>query len=168
MRQILAYPGYTLPGSPGAIFAGWWPDVGKQLGWVVTALVAGCLVWAWRAGLGRDFTGFLWTAYFTLLLTNLVGIRTATENYILLYPALVLVLATWDQQGGRVGRWLIAASYLLLFVGLWGLFLATIQRGDQAVQSPVMFFPLPIFLLLGMVSIRRSTLPGRTVPLFVT
>jgi hypothetical protein len=168
LTQILAYPGYTLPGSPGAIFAAWWPDAGKPLGWVVTVLVTGCLVWAWRAGQGRAFGGFLWTAYLTLLLTNLVGIRTATENYILLYPALVLVLATWDQQGGRAGRWLVAASYLLLFVGLWGLFLATIQRGDQAVQSPVMFFPLPIFLLLGMFSIHRSVSSGRTVPLFGT
>jgi len=157
MRQILAYPGYTLPGSPGAIFAAWAPTIGKQLGWVVTALATGWLIWLWRRGLGVDFGGFLWTAYLTLLLTNLVGIRTATENYIILYPALVLVLATWDQQGGRVGRWLVATSYLLLFFGLWGLFLATIQRGDQAVQSPVMFFPLPIFLLLGLLG--RSICP---------
>jgi len=158
IRQILAYPGYTLPGSPGAIFADWAPAIGKQLGWVVTALATGWLIWEWRRGFGVDFGGFLWTAYLTLLLTNLVGIRTATENYILLYPALVLVLATWDQQEGRVGRWLVVASYLLLFFGLWGLFLATIQRGDQTVQSPVMFLPLPIFLLLGMVSIRNRVI----------
>jgi hypothetical protein len=158
LRQILAYPGYTLPGSPGAIFATWWPAVGKQLGWVLTVVAAVWLLWEWWRGLGVGFDRFLWTAYLTLLLTNLVGIRTATENYIALYPALVLVLATWDKQGGRLGRWLVAASYLLLFFGLWGLFLATIQRGDQPVQSPVMFLPLPIFLLVGLVSIRRSIL----------
>ena len=175
MRQILAYPGYTLPGSPGAIFVVWWPTIGKQLGWALTVLLAGLLLWEWRAGMAVDFRWFFWTSYLTLLLTNLIGIRTATENYIILYPALVLVLATWDQQGGRVGRWLVAASYLLLFFGLWGLFLATIQRGDQLIQSPVMFFPLPIFLLVGMVSIRRSAVHsphrdslGRSIRLFGT
>jgi len=175
LRQILAYPGYTLPGSPGAIFAAWLPGVGNQLGWALTAVVAGILLWEWHQSLGVDFGWFLWTAYLTLALTHLVGIRTSTENYIALYPALVLVLATWDQQRGRVGRWLVAASYLLLFFGLWGLFLATIQRAYQALQSPVMFFPLPVFLLLGMYSIRRSVVHsphrdslGRSIRLFGT
>jgi hypothetical protein len=31
----------------------------------------------------------------------------------------------------------------VLMFGLWGLFLATVERSYQPIQSPVMFFPLP-------------------------
>jgi hypothetical protein len=41
-------------------------------------------------------------------------------------------------------------TLLLLFVGIWAIFLSTVEYGDQPIQSPVMFFPLPftLFLLL--------------------
>ena len=43
---------------------------------------------------------------------------------------------------------------LALFFGLWWLFLTTIQRGDQPIQHPIMFFPLPLFMLLGLYWVR--------------
>ena len=152
--QIFAYPNYTLPGTPGAIFKLWLPGVGSQMGWVLTIFFGGILLWEWRAGIGKDFRWFYWTACLTLVVTNLVGVRTATENFIALYPALVLVLAVWDMRWGVVGRALIILSYLLLFFGLWWLFLATLQMGDQPTQHPIMFFPLPVFLVLSLYWIR--------------
>jgi Gpi18-like mannosyltransferase len=148
--QLFAYPSYTLPGSPGAIFAAWLPGVGRQMGWVVTVFMAGILIWEWRAAWGKDLRWFLWAAYLTLTITNLIGIRTATENFIALFPGLVLVLAVWDERWGKLGRSLVVFSLILLFFGLWALFLVTLIPGDQPTQSPVMFFPLPIFMMIGL------------------
>jgi len=39
-------------------------------------------------------------------------------------------------------------------VGLWAIFLATLERGDQPVQSAVMFFPLPIFVFVLLYWVR--------------
>jgi hypothetical protein len=158
LKQVVAYPSYTLPGSPGAIFALYLPAFGSQLGWVLTVFMGGILLWEWRAALGQDFRWFLWAAYLTLVITDLIGIRTATANYIALFPALVLVLAIWAQRCGKIGRYMIVISIVFLFFGLWWLFLATVHLGDQPIQHPIMFFPLPIFLLFGLYWVRGSAI----------
>jgi hypothetical protein len=155
LRQVLTYPNYTLPGTPGAILQAWLPGVGSELGWLLTIILAGVLIWEWRAAWGKDFEWFFFTACLTLVITNLIGIRTTTANYIALVPALILLFATWDRHWDRFGKFLIGFSYLLLLLGLWWLFLTTLsQTQHQTTQSSVMFFPLPIFLLLGLYWIR--------------
>ena len=41
-----------------------------------------------------------------------------------------------------------------IFFGLWILFLSTVEYGYQPQQSPIMFFPLPGYLLLMLYWIR--------------
>jgi len=154
VRQIFAYPSYTLAGTPGEIFAEWMPGVGRQLGYALTTLLVATLIWEWRAALGKEFRWFLWTAFFTLTATTLVGIRTATENYIVMLPVVILVFAAWDQEWGKFGRGLVVVSYVLLLVGVWWLFLSTLQIGEQPIQHSIMFFPLPVFLIIGLYWIR--------------
>lgn len=154
LRQVVAYPGYTLPGTPGEIFKEWVPGVGRQMGIALTIVVTATLIWEWRAALRKDFRWFLWTAFFTLTATTLVGIRTATENYIVLLPVVFLVFAAWDQEWGKFGRGLVALSYGLLLFGVWWLFLATLEVGEQPIQHSIMFFPLPVFLMIGLYWIR--------------
>jgi hypothetical protein len=152
--QLFAYPAYTLPNTPGEMFAVWVPGVGKRLGVALTVIISGILLWEWRAAWGKDFRWLFWACCLTLAATPMIGIPTATESYMVMFPALVLVFAAWDEQWGLVGRALVALSCLLLFFGLWWLFLVTLQRGDQPVQSLVMFFPLPIFLLACLYWVR--------------
>ena len=154
IRQIIAYPDYTLPGSPGAIFKAWLPGIGSQIGWVLTAGLGVLLVVEWIQVAGKDFRWFYWTACLTLVITNLIGIRTAVANYIALLPAVLLVFAIWVERWRLLGRFLTTISILGLALGLWWLFLSTLQIGDQPVQHPVMFFPLPIFLLIGLYWVR--------------
>jgi hypothetical protein len=90
LRQVIAYPSYTLPGTPGAIFATWMPGVGLRLGWALTVVLVTTLIWEWRASLGKDLRWFFWTACFTLVATTMVGIRTAPRITLLL-PAIILV-----------------------------------------------------------------------------
>lgn len=150
LRQIVAYPAYTQPGTPGAIFYQWFPGIGKQMGWTLTVFMAGILFWEWRDAREKEFPHFLWAAYLTLTLSVLIGIRTDVENFIVLYPGLILVLEVWDQRWGIPGRVMVILSMLLLSAGLWWLFLTTLQYGDQPTQNPIMFFPFPIFMLIGL------------------
>jgi hypothetical protein len=50
---------------------------------------------------------------------------------------------------------LIYFSMALLFAGVWWLFLSTLERvGGQPIQAPIMFFPLPVFLMIGLYWVR--------------
>jgi hypothetical protein len=160
LAQIRAYPAYTLPGSPGAIFESWWPQIGSTLGWLLTAVMIVLLIREWRAVWGQSLAGFLWVASLTLVATTLIGIRTATENFIVFLPALVLTWSVWDEKWGGYGRGLILATMALLFAGLWLLFLVSLEEG--ATQHLVMFLPLPLFTLIALYSVRREALPNRS------
>jgi len=161
LRQIIAYPQYTLPGTPGAIFAGWWPDNGGRIGIWLTAVLALLLLREWLAAYGKDTRWFLWTAGITLVITNLIGIRTATANYIALFPLLPLLFSLWEQRWQRVGRWLVLITMALLFIGIWWLFLATLIKAEQPTQHPLLFFPLPIFLFIAFYWMRYWSLVSR-------
>jgi hypothetical protein len=154
LRQILSYPDYTLAGTPGAIFRMWLPGVGRQLGWGLTIFLSLVMIWEWRAAIGKEYRWFLWTAYLTLVITNLIGIRTATANFVVMFPALIMIFAFWEKRWGRIGRLMVISSVVVLFIGLWWLFLRTLIQGDQPIQHSIMFFPYPLFVLLGLYWIR--------------
>ncbi len=154
MVQIVAYPDYTLPTTPGEMFTTWMPGVGKRMGQGLMVAMIVMLIFEWRAAWGKEFRWMLWTACLTITATHLIGIPTATENYTIMFPALIMVFAAWDEQWGALGRGLIFASYAGLLFGVWWLFLATLTRGAQPIQSSIMFFPLPVFLLIGLYWVR--------------
>jgi hypothetical protein len=154
LREVLRYPEYNPPGTPGAAFASWWPSAGYRLGWVLSAIVAILLILEWIAAHRKDFRWFLWTASLTLVLSQWSGIQTDPGNFVALFIPLTLVFAVWEERWGPRGRPVIVAAMLLLLAGLWVLFLRTVSFEGQPVQSPVMFFPLPLFLLVGLYWIR--------------
>jgi len=142
LQQILFYPQYTEPGAPGSIFSVWWPQVGGRLGLLLTGVLIILLALEWRAVWGKEFEWFFWVSCLTLVITNLIGVRTSTANYIALYPALILVFYVLDQRWGRGGR--------------WSIFLNTLETGagSQPIQDPILFFPLPVFLFIGLYWVR--------------
>lgn len=154
LRQVLSYPSYTLPGTPGAIFTEWLPGIGKQMGWALTIFLLVVLIWEWLKSRNKDFNWFYWTGVLTLVVTNLVGIRTATENYIAMLPALVLVFSLFDERWRIIGRIIVLLSIFALLGGTWLIFIKTLQPGDQPIQSPIMFFILPSYLLIGLYWVR--------------
>lgn len=156
VREILRYPGYNPPGNPGAAFAVWLPAMGKRLGWILSGLLVIILILEWWQAFRRsgDFQEALWTACLTLVISQWIGIQTDPGNFIVLFPALVLVFATWDMRFKRFGKILTISSILVLLIGIWAIFLSTVEYGSQPQQSPVMFFPLPGFLLLALYWVR--------------
>ena len=153
--QIAAYPGYTPPATPAAIFADWWPDVGKYLGWLLSLVIALLMVREWKAAMKTDFNHFLWTACFTLAATNLVGIRTGTTHYLALFPAIILILYSLSKKWGDKGIWISVIFIIILLVGFWLLFLVTIEQSPQPMQHSIMILPIPVIILGGLYGIRN-------------
>jgi hypothetical protein len=154
LREILAYSSYNPPGSPGAVFEAWLPATGRQLGWALSGILGLILVVEWVLARRKDFRWFLWTASLTLVISQWIGIQTDPGNFILLFFPLVLVFSNWSVRWGRAGNIVISIAILLLFILPWAIFLQTITYGDQPLQHPIMFFPLPLFLLLTMYWVR--------------
>jgi hypothetical protein len=163
-RMLLEALGQVDIGTPRALFMHWLPGIGTQLAWLLTIISGVILLWEWRQAFGMNFRWFLWTAYLSLAISNLIGIPTSVENQVVLIPALILILAVWDERWGTLGRWLIATSLALLSIGLWWAGLLAARQETPADLAPLVFFAAPITILIGLYwvrwwAIRSSRLP---------
>jgi hypothetical protein len=150
LREVFRYPGYNPAGTLASALGEWLPGIATQLKYGIGAFLGMLLVFEfWQARKG-GFNHLVWTGLFTITVSQWIGIQTDPGNFILLFPALVLILAVinqkWEQQGG------LATAIILsvVLVGLWGLFIATLQRSYQPVQGSVMFLPFPAFCVIGL------------------
>jgi hypothetical protein len=89
-------------------------------------------------------------AFLTLTISQWIGIQTDPGNFIILFPAIILIISIWDKRWKEKGTLIVSSTLAMLFFGLWFLFIITIQQSYQPIQSPVMFIPLPAFSLLGL------------------
>lgn len=163
LREVIRYPAYNPPGTPQAAFIAWWPAWGSRLGWALTGVMAGVLALEWWSNRRADFRGFFWTACLTLAAGQWTGIQTDPGNFVVLFPAIVLVFSVLDDRWKLGGRLFVILSMIVLFAGIWAIFLVTVQRADQPIQSPVMFFPLPAYLLLTLYWVRWWAVEPPTV-----
>ncbi len=154
LREILAYSSYNPPGTPGAAFETWLPAAGRRLGWALSALMGLILVTEWVSVRRREFRWFLWVGCLTLVISQWIGIQTDPGNFILLFFPLVLVFSIWVERWGRAGSVLTSITLFLLFIVPWVIFLQTVTYGNQPLQHPILFFPLPLFLLITLYWVR--------------
>jgi hypothetical protein len=145
--HLLEYPSYTQTGSPIDIVAASIPGLSVKLNIGLHVAIWGYLIVEWVLGWKKDQSWFLWTAMMTLVITNFVTPRTATTNYVVLLPVLFLIFKVWRQRWGKIGNGLVAFVLMTLLIGLWLLFLNTVEGNAEA---PVMYLPLPIFCLFGL------------------
>jgi hypothetical protein len=151
LRQLYAYPSYTSLGSPVAIFAEALTGDGRWLTWLLSGALLLALLWEWRLAMKTSDPVFQWTAAMTLVITNWIAFRTATTHYVILLPALCLVFAEWARRWERHATLATLISLVALGLGLWALFLATVD-GNQ--ESAWMYFPVPMIGLAGLWWIR--------------
>jgi hypothetical protein len=163
LREVIRYPTYVPPGSPRAAFMEWWPAWGSRVGWALTGLMALTLLVEWWSNRRAEFQGFLWTACLTLAAGQWVGIQTDPGYFIVLFPALILVFSLLSDRWRVGGRAFVLVSMLALFAGIWLIFLSTVERGAQPLQSAVLFFPLPAYLLVTLYWVRWWAIEPPTV-----
>ncbi len=146
------YPSYTAIGSPiWTLTHYFFPRLGTPVEVVISLLVLGHLLYTWRGAMDGSWPEFDWVVAMTLIVTNLIALRTATTNYVVLLMPAFIAFKTLDRRFRRWGAVLIALVELLLLVGFWGLFAATVV-GDY--EHPIMYLPLPIGLWLIFVVAR--------------
>ena len=154
------YPGYTIIGSPiWTLTHYFFPQLGTPVEIVISLLVLGYLLYTWQGVVGGSWLEFDWVVAMTLIVTNLIALRTATTNYVVLLMPTFIVFKTLDQRFQRRGAMLIALIELLLLVGFWLLFAVTVVGNYE---HPIMYLPLPISLWLIFVS-AKSHLTRLTV-----
>lgn len=154
IRELIRFPAYNPPLTLGTALLGLFPGFGERLSWVVTGLLVIILVIEWRISVRIEYRRFLWTAFLTMVASQWIGIPTDPGNFIILFPAIVLIFAVFDERWKRAGLVFSVIIMLLLFVGIWLIFLKTLEPGYQPQQSPIMFIPLPGFLLAMLYWIR--------------
>ncbi|HUF39360.1 MAG TPA: glycosyltransferase family 87 protein, partial [Anaerolineales bacterium] len=145
--QMLEYPTYTHIGSPLSVIAAAAPGIEGTLNRVLHAVAYLYVLVQWVLAWGKDERWFLWTALMTLVITNLTAFRTATTNFVVLVPVLLLVFRVWEGRWRGFGRVFTLVSLLLLGVGLWLIFLGTVSGNTE---SAAMYLPLPVFCLVTL------------------
>jgi hypothetical protein len=153
LRQVVDYTSYTALGSPISIIADSLAsgETASYLTYGMTAITVLYMLYEWLISLGKPFQWFLWTSSLTIVITNLVATRTATTNYVVLLPVLLLVFSTWQSRWGRRGLAAVGLTLAITFIGLWLLFWATVEGNTE---SRWMYLPLPFIALLGLWWIR--------------
>jgi hypothetical protein len=147
LRQLLDYPSYTHIGSPLSIIANSMPGVSRQISIFLHLFFIGYLLLEWVISWRKDMRHFIWTALMTLVITNLIVFRTATTNYVMLLPVLFYIFAIWEVRWKLTGQFFMWLSLAGLGIGLWALFLLTVEGN---VEQAIMYLPLPIFSLFGL------------------
>jgi hypothetical protein len=157
---VSRYPGYTAIGSPiWTLTHYFFPQLGTPVEIAISLLVLGHLLYAWRGVVNGSWLEFDWIVAMTLIVTNLIALRTATTNYVVLLMPTFIVFRTLDERFQRRGTMLIVLIELLLLVGFWVLFAATVAGNYE---HPIMYLPLPIGLWLIFVA-TKSYLTRMTV-----
>ncbi|KAA3647234.1 MAG: DUF2029 domain-containing protein [Chloroflexi bacterium] len=164
LQQIGSYQVYAPPGSLPAIISAQMNLFGNVFAWIISIVFALILLREWLLVLGKDEDWFLWVAALTLVITNMIGIRTATENYVALLPVIALVYANWEQRLQGTGRILIVFVTLLLLVGLWALFFFSNSPGEPVSERLLMYFPVPILLFFSLYWVRWWVTQSRNLP----
>ncbi len=150
IQQISEYPSYTTYthiDSPLSFIADLMPGIRATLNGVLHLLAGLYLLVEWVLAWGKDQRHFLWTAAMTMVVTNLIAYRTATTNYMMLLPVLFLIFRVWEYRWKSLGSGAVWITLLTFILGLWALFITTVQ-GNQ--EAPIMYLPLPFFCLIGL------------------
>ncbi len=147
LRQMVDYPTYTTNPTPVSVIAGLFPGISRQITYGLSALLVLYMLWEWALAMGKGDRGFQWTAALTIVITNLLAIRTGTTNYVVMLPAILLIFYVWDERWGKKGNIAIVTVLMLLLVGLWILFLVSVEG---SFENDVMYLPLPILTILGL------------------
>ncbi len=154
LQQVLVYQSYLPAMTPAGIWAGWWGDYGRLVGWVVNVAVVLGLAIEWWQARNKSFERFLWLVCVTIAASPFTGLISTSSNYAIMMPVFVCIFGFWQKRVGSGAGQLAWVHLALLFFGLWILFLLTLQPGPQFRENLIMFFPAPIFLLLNLYWLR--------------
>lgn len=160
--QVISYPGYTFTGSPLWVITGfYWPWLGQPVEWLLAVLLAAYMLFEWRRlpRVTAVSSKLIFILGVTMVVTNMILVRTATTNYIVMIIPIFLILRHISALVKQGNGW-VALFFVASIVAMWALFLSSIQ-GDT--EHPVMYLPMP-FLLLTVLLVGRKRLQETASP----
>jgi hypothetical protein len=83
-----------------------------------------------------------------------MNIQTDPGNFLIMFPAIIVIFKLIEDRWKNTGQLIMLIYLAILFFIPWIIFLRTIDFGYQPLQNPIMFFPVPLFLLLGLYWVR--------------
>ncbi|GAB4441958.1 MAG: hypothetical protein Kow00120_10670 [Anaerolineae bacterium] len=152
LDQLAQYPSYTAIGSPLWVLTHLYLTfLGPTGEGAITVVLLILLAWVWWGQFrrGRDF---LWVVCLTLTITHLVALRTATPHFVVFIIPLVFYFKVLTSADRRRGSWAVLLIEAALFVGMWALFLTTVQG---RFEHPIVYLPLPFGMLLLLLATRK-------------
>jgi hypothetical protein len=160
LDQLSRYTSYTAIGSPVWVLTRvYLPFLGAAGEVVISALLVAGMLWAWFEVIVRQRrAAFGWTLAFTLTVTHLVALRTATPHFVVFVMPLVFYLKQLIEADRRRGQTVAALLLAVLVIGLWGLFLFTV---DGKFEHPVVYLPVPFGMLTVLLLSRRLWMAAR-------
>jgi hypothetical protein len=147
LSQIQQYPGYTPPAVMYIITHELLPLGGAATAveWGLDALLLAYLLYEWGTVIRRlDRTRLDWVLGLTLVVTHLVAPRTATTHFVVFLFVLIPLFRSLLRRPVW-GTWALLGLMLLLDVGMWWLFFATL-KGSQ--EANIVHVPLPFLTLV--------------------
>jgi hypothetical protein len=158
LAQVSRYPSYTPPAvlfvlTHQVLALGASADLIQRV--LVQLLIAYLLAEWWLVLRLEQDHRFDWTIGVTLVVTHLVAPRTATTHFVVFVFPLVALYRHWSRRR-RWGTWAVVGLMAFLLVGMWWLFLATL---DGAQEHNIVHVPLPL-LTLALAWVGR---PGRAL-----
>jgi hypothetical protein len=147
IEQVNAYPGYTITPSPLWIITQYYFSfLGRPVELILIILLILYMLYLWwkLVKIPAFSPQMLLILGVTMVVNNMVLVRTATTNFIVLYVPFLLCLQMMTERF-RKGQFYTALVFIISTVTLWALFLTTIT-GDQ--EHFVMFLPMPFALLI--------------------
>jgi len=148
--EILNYPAYNPAGSIAEVIGNWIPGMQSIIKWMIGICLGALLVYEWWIARKQEFHWFLWTACITLLISQWIGIQTDPGNFIILFTPFVMVIAFLDKRWNKFGSVAVVAILFVVLIGLWVLFITTLNYDKQPAQSPLLFLPFPGIVLIGL------------------
>jgi hypothetical protein len=148
--EILKYPAYNPAGSIAEVIGGWMPEFQSFAKWTIGIGLGMLLLYEWWIARKQNFNWFLWTVCLTLVSSQWIGIQTDPGNFVILFTPFVIVLAILDNRWEKHGTVVTFSTMVLVLIGLWVLFVTTLDFDYQPMQSSVMFFPFPGLVLIGL------------------
>jgi len=148
--EILSYPAYNPAGSIADVIGNWFPGMQSIIKWMISGSLGLLLVYEWWIARKQEFHWFLWTVCITLLISQWIGIQTDPGNFIVLFTPFVMVIAYLDKRWNKFGSAAAVILMVIVLTGLWILFVTTLNYDYQPAQSPLLYFPLPGIVLIGL------------------
>jgi hypothetical protein len=154
LREVFRYPGYNPPGTPATALAEILPGIGRQLGIILSVLSILILLIEWVNGRYSREEKFIWVISITLVMGQWLNIQTDPGNFLIMFPAIILIFRIIEDRWRNYGQWINLFLLGILFFIPWIIFVRTIDFGYQPLQNPIMFFPVPLILIIGLFWVR--------------